>query len=346
MNISKLIILSIIVLAFFSCKKEEKKNVNTQRPVIEIETFKVKAGKLENTIKTTGNIMPAEMVELKSEMAGRIDRLNIAEGKFVSKGTLLLQIDDSELRAQLKKLQAQLKLAEETEARKRELLAMNGISKVEYDEAYTNLETIKADIDLTNSKIRKSKIIAPFNGKLGLRSVSEGAYIAIGTAVSTLVQMDPVKIEFNVPEKYASFIKDGMPIEFSVVGKPEKYQAKIFAYQSQIAEDSRSLTVRAIMPNPRGELIPGAFADVKIELEKIDNALLIPTYCLVPLLNGQNVYVIHSGTASLVQVETGIRTEDQIQVVSGVSEGDTIATTGLLAIKDKMPAIVKKVINE
>ncbi len=334
------------MLLSFSCNKEEKKDGNAKKPAIEIEAYKVVSKELDNIIKTTGNILPGEMIELKSEVAGRIDRLNISEGKLVKKGTILVQIDDSELQATLRKLQAQLKLAEETEVRKKELLSINGISKVEYDEAYTNLETIKADIDLTNSKIRKSRIVAPFDGTIGLRNVSEGAYVSVGTTISSLVQLDPIKIEFNVPEKYATYIHDGMPVEFSIVGSSKTYQAKVYAYQAQITQDSRSLTIRAMMSNPKVEVIPGAFADLKIQLEKISNALMIPTYCLVPLLNGQNIYVIKGNSANLVQVQTGIRTAEQIQIISGINEGDTIASTGLLALKDKMPVTVKKIINE
>jgi membrane fusion protein (multidrug efflux system) len=137
-----------------------------------------------------------------------------------------------------------------------------------------------------------------------------------------------------------------MPVEFSIVGSSKNYQAKVYAFQSQITQDSRSLTVRAILPNPKGELIPGAFADLKIQLEKIDNAIMVPTYCIVPLLNGQNLYVIKDKNVTLVKVETGIRTAEQIQIVSGVSPGDTIASTGLLALKEKVPVSVKKIINQ
>ncbi len=346
MKKTKTLILLAIGILSFSCKKETKNEGDVKKPAIEIEAYKVKAQELDNIIKTTGNIQPGEMIELKCEVAGRIDRLNISEGKLVRKGTILVQIDDSELQAQLRKLQAQLKLAEETEARKKELLAINGISKVEYDEAYTDLETTKADIDLTNSKIRKSRIVAPFDGTIGLRSVSEGAYVSVGTTISSLVQLDPLKIEFNVPEKYATYIHDGMPVDFNIVGSSKTYQAKVYAFQAQITQESRSLTIRAIMANPKAEVIPGAFADLKIQLEKINKAMMIPTYCLVPLMNGQNLYVIKNNFASLVQVETGIRTADQIQIISGISEGDTIASTGLLALKDKMPVIVKKIIKE
>ena len=346
MKNTKTLLLFAIIIFSFSCKKEEKKEDKMKRPALEIEAFRAKTGEIENIIKTTGNILPAEMIDLKTEIAGRIEKLNIQEGKKVTKGTLLVLIDDTELQAQLRKLQAQLKLADETEKRQKELLSINGISKVEYDQAYTNLETIKADIDLTNSKIRKSRIIAPFNGTIGLRNVSEGAYVSIGTVISSLVQLDPLKIEFNVPEKYATFIYDGMPVNFNIVGNNETFMAKVFAYQPQITQDSRSLTVRAILPNPKGQIIPGAFADLRIELEKIDKALMIPTYCLVPLLNGQNLYVIKGGIATQVQVEIGIRTSEQIQIVSGIIDGDSIATTGLLALKDKMPVIVKKIINE
>ncbi|MFN8257381.1 MAG: efflux RND transporter periplasmic adaptor subunit [Bacteroidales bacterium] len=339
------IVLIALVAGSVSCKKESKQEGGQRRQALEIEVFVIKSGVLDNVIKTTGNILPAEMVELKTEIAGRIEKLNIQEGKRVSEGTVLVQIDDSELQAQLRKLQAELKLAEENEKRQRELLSINGISKVEYDDAFTKLETTKADIDLTNSKIRKSKIIAPFNGTIGLRNVSPGAYVSVGTTISQLVQLDPLKIEFYVPEKYASFIKEGMPVQFTIVGSEKPYTARVYAYQSQITKDSRALAVRAILPNPNGELIPGAFADLQLELEKIDKATMVPSYCIVPMLNGQNLYVIKNGQVTIVPIQTGIRTSEQTQIIAGAADGDTVAASGLLAIKDKMPVKVKKVIN-
>jgi membrane fusion protein (multidrug efflux system) len=345
MKIALSIVLIALVAGSVSCNNESKQERGQRRQALEIEVFVIKSGVLDNVIKTTGNILPAEMVELKTEIAGRIEKLNIQEGKQVSAGTVLVQIDDSELQAQLRKLQAELKLAEENEKRQRELLSINGISKVEYDEAFTKLETTKAEIDLTNSKIRKSKIIAPFNGTVGLRNVSPGAYVSVGTSISQLVQLDPLKIEFFVPEKYASYIKDGMPVQFTIAGSDKQYTAHVYAYQSQITKDSRALAVRAILPNPSGKLIPGAFADLQLELEKIEEATMVPSYCIVPMLNGQNLYVIKNGLATSVPVQTGIRTSEQTQVISGAADGDTVAASGLLAIKDKMPVKIKKVIN-
>lgn len=345
-NSMKIIIpLSVLFIVFASCKKEMKQEAKATKPSIGVEAYVVKHMGLDNRIKTTGNLLPNEMIELRSEVAGRIDQLVISEGKKVKKGTLLVQIDDSELQAQLRKLQAQLKLVEENEKRQKELWDINGISKVEYDRSYTELESTRADIDLTRSKIRKSKIVAPFDGTLGLRSVSEGAYVSVGTTIASLVQLDPLKLEFSVPEKYASFMKDGMTVDFSVAGNAQTFQAKVYAYQSQIDEQSRTLKVRAMLPNPDGTLIPGAFADLSILLERIDQALMVPTYCIVPLLNGQNLFVCRNGQANLINVEVGIRTEDQIQILQGISIGDTIVTTGLLAIKDKTPVSVKKIIN-
>ncbi|HAN76360.1 MAG TPA: efflux transporter periplasmic adaptor subunit, partial [Bacteroidales bacterium] len=309
-NIMVCIAVAGLVLA--SCGKKEEKDGKQKRGTTEIEAVVVKPDELINVIRTSGNVLPAEMVELKSETSGRIVNLNIKEGTRVAKGTVLVQVDDSELRARLRRLNAQLKLAEENEKRKKELLSVKGISQVEYDASFTELETIKADMDLVNSQIRKCAIIAPFDGTLGLRNVSEGAYVTPGTTIANLVQTDNIKIEFSVPEKYADFVKSGLDITFNISGNNTKYKAQIYASQSEIEHDSRALLVRAITKNADKTLIPGAFANIEIELEKLHNALLVPTYSIVPLVNGQSLMVVKHDTIYNVPVETGIRTDDKV----------------------------------
>ncbi len=333
------------VFLIFSCSQKKEQSEKKKKGPVEIEAIVLKSNELSNIITTSGTVLAGEMVELKSETAGRIVRLNISEGRHATKGTILVQVDDSELQARLRRLTAQLKLAVENEKRKKELLTVNGIAQVEYDAAYTELETTKADIDLLNAQIRKCTIIAPFDGTLGLRTVSEGAYLSVGTVVSVLVQTDPVKIEFSIPEKYAGFIKNTAQIRFTIVGSDKKYSAQIYASQSEIDQESRALKIRAITKNPNHELIPGAFANIELQLENPENAILVPSQCLVPLMNSQNLMVCRGKNIKMIKVETGIRTEDQVQILSGVSVGDTVAVTGLLALKDKMPVIVKKIID-
>ncbi len=333
--------LILLLIGMLGCTSDKPNTAGTSKTVMAIETFVVQAETISEIIKTSGSVQPNEKMELRSEVSGRVVKVNFDEGSRVEKGSMLVQIDDSELRAQLQKYNAQMRIAREDENRKKQLLGINGISQEVYDGSLARVEELEADIALTDSKIRKSNIEAPFSGKIGLRHVSQGAWVSQGEIISVLVQSDPVKIEFDIPERYAAFIKDGMKITFSVVGNDNEFAATIYASEPRIDASTRSLKVRAITANPRGELIPGAFTEITINLRQIDSALMIPTYCLVPQLNSQNLFVIKKGNAHLVEIETGIRNDKMVQATSGIYKGDTIAISGLLALKDGMPVSIK-----
>lgn len=337
----QVIIFLILIVLIPACKGDETSKANAARGNIAIETFVVKPEAISEIIKASGSIQPNEKMELRSEVAGRIVEVNFREGTKINQGAILVQIDDSELKAQLQKFNAQMRIAREDENRKRQLLSINGISQEVYDASLARVEELEAEIALLDSKIRKSKIEAPFSGKIGLRYVSEGAWVSQGEIISTLVQTDPVKIEFSVPERYAALLSAGMLVDFTVAGSEEDFEATIYATEPQIDANTRSLKVRALHANPGGELIPGAFAEITINLRQIPDALMIPTTCIVPLLNSQNIFVIRNGMARLVEVETGIRQEQYVQLTSGIVAGDTIAISGLLALKDGMPVSIK-----
>jgi membrane fusion protein (multidrug efflux system) len=340
---NKLFIFLVLVYMFTACSENLTNTSGTEKAPMAIDAFVVQPQTISNIIKASGTIQPNEKMELRSEVAGRVVVMNFREGAKIQKGDLLVQIDDSELKAQLQKYNAQMRIAREDENRKQQLLEINGISQEEYDGSFARVEELEADMALTNSKIRKSKIEAPFSGTIGLRYVSEGAWVSQGEIISTLVQNDPVKIEFSVPERYATFISVGMNVDFTVSGSKKSYTAKVYATDPQIDANTRSLKVRALTSNPTGELIPGAFAELTINLQQINDALMIPTLCLIPLLNSQNIFIVNNGTARLVEVETGIRREKLVQVTSGLTAGDTIAVSGLLALKDLVPVSLKSV---
>ncbi len=321
----------------------EKSSSSRPSEKMAVEVFVTKPGVLENIIRTPGSILPNEEVELKTEIPGRVLQLNFKEGTYIPKGTLLVQIDDSELRAELKKYDAQLRIAVEDEKRKKELLAMKGVSQEVYDQALSTLEGLRADIDLTNSQIRKSRIVAPFDGTVGLRYISEGAFISGGDKIATLVQKDPVRIEFDVPEKYASLIHSPMDVLFTIAGSDKTYSARVFAFEPMIDITSRTLKVRARTANTDGKLIPGSYAELTINLQKIDDAIMVPTQVIIPTLNRQNVFVVKNNRVKFTEVVTGIQTDKMIQISKGVTAGDTIAMTGILALKDSMPVTVSEI---
>jgi len=301
--------------------------------VIEVRAYQVKPEDVENEILATGSILANESVELTSEISGRVTRINFREGSRVRKGDLLLQINDADLQAQFNRASAQLKLAQDTEARQKKQLAIEAISQEEYEAALNRLNTAKADVQLIQAQIDKARIQAPFDGVIGLRSVSEGAYLNAGSRIATLVSINPVKIDFAVPERYQSLLTKEQPVLFRVQGESEEYSGRIYAVEPQIDTDIRSVRCRALCPNPDGRIKPGAFAQVRITLQKLEDALMIPTESLIPDAQNQSVFVVRNGKALSTTVVIGLRTADKVQIVSGLAAGDTVMTTGLLQVR-------------
>lgn len=327
-------------------KKPEKISSGGGERALAIEGFIAKPEPFENNILSTGTILPNEQVELRSEIAGRVTGINFKEDSPVKKGQVLVTIYDRDIRAQLSKLSSQLKLAQEDEARKSKLKEIKGISQEEYDRAASLVLTLKADEQLLLSQLEKTEIRAPFNGVIGLRHISEGGYISPNTLIANMLELNPVKVEFSIPEKYAGQIKKGTKITFSIAGSDRKYQGTVYAAATSIDLNTRTVTLRAVAPNPDLSLTPGAFVKVEYTMENIKDAILVPAEALVPELGRQIVYVAQNGKALKVPVETGIRTDNKIQITGGISPLDTVIVTGLLQIKDGSIVSVTKVVEE
>jgi len=320
------------IRSIFADKKSENKSSGIV-PEFTVKAYIAKPQKLENKIIVTGTVLANEEVEIRSEISGKVEKIFFSEGSRVKKGDILIKVDDSELQAQLLKTQYQKKLAEEKEYRQRMLLEKEAISKQEYDIALTELNTLSAEIQLIKARIDKTEIKAPFDGVIGLRYISEGSYISPATKISTLQDIDTLKIEFAIPEKYLKLIDVGDRINFKVQGLDKTYKAVIYAIDPKIDPTTRTLQVRAIFPNKNYEILPGAFAEIEVILEEIPNAILIPAEAVIPSTEGNSVFVFNSGRALERKIETGIRTERFIQVKSGLQPGDTVLTTGLLQLK-------------
>lgn len=302
-------------------------------PVVGVSGYVVRAERLDNKIFATGSLVSSEIVDLKPEVAGKIVQLNIQEGKAVSKGQLLLKLNDIDLQAQLKKYFAQLKLAEQSEARLRKLLEIKGISQDEYDAVANQINNIKADIEYTEAQIAKTELKAPFSGIIGLRSVSMGSYVNASSQIANIQVLNPIKIDFTIPEKYANGVRVGDNISFSTEGSNETFSGRIVATENQIDPLTRTLRVRATGSNNGNKLRPGAFVKVNFNLKEIDNALMIPTEAIIPILKGQQVMVSRGGVATAIPVEQGVRTDAKVQIISGLQVGDTVITSGLMGLK-------------
>jgi membrane fusion protein, multidrug efflux system len=289
---------------------------------------------LLNNILTTGNVIANEEVDLRSEVPGRIVAINFEEGTRVNKGSLLLKIDDRELQAQLKKLQVDEKQAGDDLYRKEKLLELKAVSQEEYDKAFNTHGITLAEIELIRTQISKTEIYAPFTGQIGLRQVSAGGFVSSSTLVARLQQTDPVKVDFAIPEKYRGKVKKGTMIKFRVEGNDSSFTGHIYAIEPRIDPATRNVSMRALCPNPGGILVPGSFAKVDIVLDNIPDALVIPSEAIIPMMNGEKVFVCRNGKAVTQIIQTGIRTEREVQVTEGLTSGDTLITTGLLQLRE------------
>lgn len=308
-----------------------------------VSAYVVSAKSLDNNILASGTLLPFEDAELHTEISGKIIQLNLNEGTAVSKGTLLVKLYDADLQAQLKKLKLQKEQAQKTEGRIKQLLAINGVGQQEYDDVVTGINNIEADMELIQAQISKTEIRAPFNGVVGLKNVSLGSYVTPATLIATFQQIDPLKVDFTVPEKYSASTKKGDQLKFNVDGFDEQFTGKIYAVEPRIDEATRSIKVRAQVQNTKAKLFPGSFAKVVLDLKTIDNALMVPTQSIIPDARNKKVIVVSNGKAEFRKVETGVRGETYVQITSGLKEGDTIVTTALMYIKPDMGLKVVKV---
>ena len=341
MNCTKLLsgvfLLSITTL-FISCK-EKKESTQQQaggppkQPALMVEVLLANTKVLSANIEVPGTLLPNESTEIRPEVSGRLVQLNVKEGSFVSQGVLLAKLNDGDLQAQMRKLEVQLKIAEQTENRQGQLLKIQGISQQEYDISLLQVYNLKADMDIVSEAIRKTEIRAPFSGKLGLKNISPGAFVTSATIITTIGQVNQIKIQFNVPEKYGSLLKTGQDISFTVDGSTKDFTAAIIATEATIEETTRSLAVRALIKNGDPLLIPGAFAKVKIVLGKNEDAIMIPNHIIVPQGRKKQVYLFKDNKSIPVDIITGVRDSTDIQVLSGLNVGDSVITSGLLFLR-------------
>jgi membrane fusion protein (multidrug efflux system) len=325
----RVIITALIALSLTACGKSKKKieaPAGQKQQAMRVDAYIVTPQPFAENIEVPGTIVANEVTEVHPEVSGRITYLNVAEGKYVSKGTLLAKLYDGDLQAQLKKVQVQLSIAQKTEERQMQLLKIQGISQQDYDLSLLQVNNLRADIDIIRTSIGKTQIRAPFNGKLGLKNISPGAYVTPATVIAVINQTSQLKLDFTVPEKYTGQIKTGQLVSFTNEGSDKKYSAKVIATESNITETTRSLMVRSAI---------------------IDNdASLIPTQAVLPQARGKKVVIFNNGAAKFIDVTTGNRDSARIQITEGLKKGDTVVVTGLLSVRPDARIQVGKIINK
>ncbi|MDR1459586.1 MAG: efflux RND transporter periplasmic adaptor subunit [Bacteroidales bacterium] len=295
---------------------------------------------MNDILKTKGILIPDEEVDLSFETSGKITHIYFKEGNSVSKGDLLAKVNDNHLQAELRKLKAQLPLAEERVFRQKSLLEKDAVSQEAYEAVSTELDKLKADIDLVIARIEQTELRAPFHGVIGLRFVSEGAYASPSVVVAKLTKINPLKIEFSVNEKQANEIKEGTLINFTLENDLNVYQAKVYAVESSLDEKTLSLKVRALYANTSGKLKPGHSTNIEINLREIKNTIVIPSLSIVAEMGRDIVYLYKQGKAEQVVVTKGMRTASSVQILHGLDEGDTLITSGVMQLRNGMDVVI------
>lgn len=341
-----------IKIAFFicwalaSCKNVETKTIqdkspqNAQKP-IEVSGQIITITVVDQQTTASGTIMANEEVELKSEVNGKVDQISFSEGSYVSKGQTLFTLEDDDLMAQQEKIKIEIQLLEDKERRQKQLLAAEAIGQEEYDVNRTNIQLLKANLKILKTQIDKTIIQAPFSGVIGLRSISEGAIISPNTVVSTIQNINPLKLDFSIPEKYSDLVRNGHFVYFTTSSQKEPYKATVYARDPKVDVMTRTLKMRAKVNNDKGLIMPGSFAEVTIPLGKGSQAIMIPSYACIPDIKGSKVFVSKDGKAISTSVQTGVRTDREIQILEGLQKGDTLITSGILQLKPNMPVRIK-----
>ena len=335
----------LILLAIPKLKSSGDKPVqtgNSSTGSLSVKGHITKYEVLDNKVLTTGTILANEEVDLKSEENGKITKILFHEGSFVNAGDLLVKINDADLQAQLQSAKSRLELQKDTEYRQKQLLEKEAISQEDYDVSANQLQVNEAEVELIKAQIDKTEIRAPFSGIIGLKNVSEGSFVNNSTIIASLQNINPIKIDFSIPERYSSMVNVGDEINFTISGNNKKYVGKVYAIEPKIDPVTRTLKLRAQCSNTGREILPGSFANVDLVLRKIENAILIPSEALIPGIDGQSVFLYRNGKAVTQKVETGIRSNKTVQITSGISEGDTVITSGMLQLRPFTPVTISE----
>jgi membrane fusion protein, multidrug efflux system len=287
---------------------------------------------ITNPISATGTLMPFEQTDLRVEATGRITYIGFKEGAFVKKGSLLLKLNDADLQAQLNKNRIEYKHAVAQKERQKQLFDAQAIGLESYENARNLVHTLDADAQLIKTQIAKTKLYAPFSGVIGTRLVAPGAFVQTGAVVAPLMQINPMKLEFTLPEQYGSRIKIGEEFEFTIDGQSKPFKGKVALIDPVIDADTRNLKVRALTKNIGNQLRSGAFAKVVLPLDLTDQ-ILIPANAVVPSANARQVWLFKNGKSVAVNITLGLRTDDRVQVLSGLAPGDSLIVAGLLSVR-------------
>jgi len=291
--------------------------------------------KLPSSITTVGSLRSDEAVIVRPEIAGRVAEIAFQEGQRVERGQRLVRLDDSVQRADLERARANLTLSRSKFERAVDLRAKGFISSQAKDEAENNFKVAQADAELAAARLAKTEIKAPFGGIIGLRSVSVGDYVKEGQDIVNLEEIDPLKVDFRVPEVFLSRVKAGQVLQITMDALPDRtWPGKVFAINPLVDASGRAIAIRAQVPNADGKLRPGMFARVRLLTSEERESLVIPEESIFPVGDEKYVYKVVDGRAMRQKVEIGQRRDGKVEILGGLAATDTVVIAGVVKLRD------------
>ncbi len=344
-----------IKLIFYSASAEganSSKNKGDKPAPVAVDFYIAEANMLDSVYNEKGKLIPRQgfgthefsvagkigafnQVEMTSEFTGRVIAIKIEEGDTVRKGDLLVQLNDMDIKSQLQKVVAQILVSEKKLERLKKLLEAKGVSQEEFESAEADLAVLKADESYLQAQLTKTKLLAPFDGVVGLRNVSEGAIVNQNTPIVSVVQLNPVYVEFNVPNSSIQYIKKNTRIQFSSQNNLEGY-GLVYAIEPRVDEATGTVRVRAKVVT-HGNYYPGSFLTVRVGISGFKDGVFIPSQALIMTMKGSKIMKVQSGLAVESTVIIGKRKSDLIEIIDGIHPGDTIITSGLMSLKPGTP---------
>ncbi len=303
-----------------------------------VEVAKAEAAEPLEQIRSVGNLLADESVQIAPEQAGRVAAIRFEEGQAVEEGDELIKLDDTLLAAEAKEVEARAELAQANYDRASSLSKTGSGTQRTLDEALAERLTSNAFLLLIQSRLEKTSVKAPFPGIMGLRSVSAGAYVEPGTEIATLDKIDIVKVEFTVPERNLNDVRVGYPVEVRVDAYPDRvFRGEVYAIDPQVDVNGRSLKVRARLPNPDLSLRPGLFARVVVQGASRGEVVVVPEGAIVPRGGESFVYKVADGKVEEAKVELGRRREGLVELTTGIAAGDTVVVAGHARLRNGAP---------
>ncbi|MGE5266081.1 MAG: efflux RND transporter periplasmic adaptor subunit [Deltaproteobacteria bacterium] len=308
---------------------------SSQARAVAVEVATARAVRTSTDIRAIGSLQSDETVQLAPEIAGRVSEIDFVEGTSVKAGDVLVRLDDALAKAEVKDAEARLSFAEANNERARQLSRTGNVTERSRDEAVTNLETARAAVELAATRLDKHLLRAPFDGIAGVRKVSVGAFVAVGTPVVNIEKIDRLKVDFKVPEIHLNAVSPGQIVDVTVDAIPGRvFEGKIYAINPQVDVNGRALQARALIDNKDLMLRPGLFARILIKGAVQRDAVVVPESAILPRAGDNFVFRVNQGVARQLRVKLGERTAGQVEISEGLAAGDIVVTAGQHKLRD------------